>query len=192
MKMYFTRRESIILSAIDIIDELGINELSLREIGNRQGISDSALYKHFKNKEELLLAVLDYYSRFDASIMMTIEESNMKAKAAILFFVKSITEVYENQPSIISITHSFEILNTQNPTENKAKEIFLTRMDFLNKLVSNGQADGSISLDIGSEDLADVILGYMRTLLLKWRILKYNFPLKNRIFNGVEAILNKY
>lgn len=192
MKTYFTRRESIIMSAIEIIDELGINELSLREIGNRQGISDSALYKHFSNKEELILAVLDYYSRFDTSIMQTIEESNLKSKEAIIFFIKCITEIYENQPSIVSLAHGFEVLKSEDAPGNKAKEIFIKRSDFLNETIKKGQMDGSITSDINSEDLADFILGYIRNLLLKWSIFKYKFPLKERALSGVTDILNKF
>ena len=87
MKPYLTRKHSIIVSALEIIDRLGINGLSLRELAKSQGIVEGALYKHFKNKEEILLAVLDYYSRHDSKIMNTIINSSMTPKEGIMFFL---------------------------------------------------------------------------------------------------------
>ena len=192
MKPYFTRKESIIITAIEIIDDLGFNELSLREIGNRQGISDSAIYKHFKNKEEIILAVLDYYSRFDERIMSTINESNLTPKDAILFYIKSMVEVYESQPSITSVPRYFELQKIDSLTVKKAKDIFSERSKFLQRLILKGQFDGSITDKVQSEDLADAILGLKRTILLKWSMEGYSFLLKNRVEKAVTSILERF
>jgi AcrR family transcriptional regulator len=51
------RRERIILTAIDIINELGIQGLSIREVAKREAIATSSIFSHFKSKNELILAV---------------------------------------------------------------------------------------------------------------------------------------
>lgn len=192
MKPYFTRKESIIITAIEIIDDLGFNDLSLREIGNRQGISDSAIYKHFRSKEEIILAVLDYYSRFDERIMSTINESNFAPKEAILFYIKSMVEVYESQPSITSVPRYFELQKIDSPAVKKAKDIFSERSKFVQKLILKGQFDGSITDKVQSEDLADAILGLKRVILLKWSMESYSFPLKNRVEKATTSILERF
>jgi TetR/AcrR family tetracycline transcriptional repressor len=50
-------RRSIVAAAIDILDEQGLDQLSLRMIATRLGVRQPALYHHFASKAELLTAV---------------------------------------------------------------------------------------------------------------------------------------
>lgn len=190
MKGYLTRKESIIFSAIEIIDEFGINDLALREISSRQGISEAALYRHFKSKNEIILAVFDYYSRFDKSIMNTIIESKLKTKQGIAFFIKSLVELYEAHPAMSSLALSFEILMTEDLVVQKVKEIFMSRSNFITGLIEEGQKEGSISKHFNSENLSDTIIGIERTITLKWRMNKFSFPLSQRVLPSVQSILD--
>jgi AcrR family transcriptional regulator len=189
LKSFITRRESIIITAIEIIDELGINNLSLREIAGKQGISDSAIYKHFKNKDEIIHGVLDYYSRYDISLMNTVNEGNLNSKDSIHFFVKSIVEINESYPAISSIVNSFEVLKTDNFIVKKAKDIFKNRNNFIANLIKKGQEQNDIDKNYNYQDLADTITGIERTIILRWRIENYNFPLAERVESALNAIL---
>src|SRR5437016_5185362 len=53
------RREQIIQAAIAIIDEQGIQNLSLSEIENKTGMRRGQLTYYFHTKESILLAVFD-------------------------------------------------------------------------------------------------------------------------------------
>jgi TetR/AcrR family tetracycline transcriptional repressor len=47
-------REQIAKAALDLMDEVGLDALSLRRLAKELGIQAPALYWHFKNKQELL------------------------------------------------------------------------------------------------------------------------------------------
>jgi AcrR family transcriptional regulator len=47
----------LIQGGLELIEEQGIRALTLREIGERLGVSRSAPYRHFKDKAELLSAI---------------------------------------------------------------------------------------------------------------------------------------
>ncbi|WP_433208126.1 TetR/AcrR family transcriptional regulator C-terminal domain-containing protein [Dactylosporangium sp. CS-047395] len=47
-------RERVIKAAIDLLDEVGLDGLSLRRLARELGVQAPALYWHFKNKQELL------------------------------------------------------------------------------------------------------------------------------------------
>lgn len=53
-------RERLILAAIDEVQEFGFSRLSVRRIATACGVSCSAPYKHFKNKREIVEAILLY------------------------------------------------------------------------------------------------------------------------------------
>ncbi|MCX7748307.1 MAG: TetR/AcrR family transcriptional regulator [Clostridia bacterium] len=187
---FLSRRESIILSAIDIIDELGIHNLSTREIAKRQNVTDASLYRHFKSKDDIVLAILDYSSQFDLTIMKTVENNKLKPKEGILFFIKSFAEYYENYPAITAILHSYEILGHDEHTANKVKDIFTRRSSFIDALVREGQATKEICSQFDAEDLSDIIMGTLFRLTLKWRMNQYNFSLKKRTLTSIETLLN--
>lgn len=52
-------RQSLINAAIALISEEGINDLSLRQVARRVGVSHNAPYRHFEDKEALLAAVAE-------------------------------------------------------------------------------------------------------------------------------------
>ncbi|MEU5879083.1 TetR/AcrR family transcriptional regulator [Spirillospora sp. NPDC047279] len=50
-------REALIDAATRLLDEGGVDAVTLREVGARVGVSHNAPYKHFANKQSLLAAV---------------------------------------------------------------------------------------------------------------------------------------
>lgn len=53
------RREEIIEVARDLFLQKGLEGLTMREVAETIGFSTPALYKHFKNKDDILKAVVD-------------------------------------------------------------------------------------------------------------------------------------
>lgn len=50
-------RQALVDGAIELIETQGLEQLSLRRVASRLGVSQSALYSHFRDKSELLDAV---------------------------------------------------------------------------------------------------------------------------------------
>jgi AcrR family transcriptional regulator len=50
-------RDTLIAVATDLLDEGGVDTVTLREVGHRAGVSHNAPYKHFDGKQALLAAV---------------------------------------------------------------------------------------------------------------------------------------
>lgn len=53
-------RNSLIEAGIELINQEGINQLSLRKVASLCNVSQAAPYAHFKSKEDLLGAMRDY------------------------------------------------------------------------------------------------------------------------------------
>ncbi len=190
MEYKLHRKESLIITAIDIIDELGIQGLSTREIARREGVSEATLFRHYRNKKELLRAVLDYFCKFDYDIFQSAKLMKLKPCDSIRFFVKLSVEYYENYPAITSIMQVFEAVRYESDLEEKIKEILNNRTGFIKQLIEKAKEEGELSKDINSEDLADLISGLCREICLKWRINDRNFSLKERTMETLDMVLN--
>ncbi|QAA31041.1 TetR/AcrR family transcriptional regulator [Clostridium manihotivorum] len=190
MEFFIKRKERIILTAIEIISELGFQGLATKEISQRQGISDGTLYKHFRNKDEIILGILDYFSKFDDSIRQSIELSNFSAKESIRFFVKMRIEYYENYPAITAVAELHETFKHESEEIKKRnKDIFEDRYKLIMHYIEKGKKNGEFRVEVDSEALTDMILGSSREAILKWRLNDYNFPLKDRVMNTIDMIL---
>jgi len=57
-----TIREEIITAAIDMFYEDGYQKASLRHIARKVGVTQAAIYYHFRNKEEILYTIIERFS----------------------------------------------------------------------------------------------------------------------------------
>jgi len=72
-------RSALVDGARSLVEESGVEALSLREVARRAGVSRAAPYHHFKNKEAMLAAVArDGFERLAAS--MDVEENDGMAE----------------------------------------------------------------------------------------------------------------
>jgi AcrR family transcriptional regulator len=188
-KSYLSRKENIILTSIEIIDELGIQGLTIREISTRQEITEAAIYKHFKSKSEIILGVLDKFSQFDNNIASVVTEQKMSSKEGLMFIAKSFGEYYENYPAVTAILFIFDTIRNEPEAAVKMRDIFNNRFDFLSKLVAQGQEHGEICKEVSGDDFSNIIIGMIESAIFRWRLNNFNFPLKERIMHSVEALL---
>ena len=70
------RREQIAEAALSLVANQGLRRLSMAAVARRVGLVPSGIYRHFKNKDEMLAAVLDRIEeRLLANVQAAGEES---------------------------------------------------------------------------------------------------------------------
>ena len=168
-------KESLILSMIEVISEQGLQGLTTREVAKRQGISESTIFKHYKTKNELILAVLQYFSQYDQAIIESLGLKEFKPIEAITYFVEAYVTYYENYPEITAITLSYEGLMHEVELSDVVKRIFTKRVNTIKSLIDDAKRQNEISKDVDTESLADLIIGLERVAILRWRLNYYNF-----------------
>jgi TetR/AcrR family transcriptional regulator, tetracycline repressor protein len=52
--------ERILTEALALVDEAGLEGLTTRALGNRLGVDSTAVYRHFRSKDDLLTALADH------------------------------------------------------------------------------------------------------------------------------------
>lgn len=189
---YIKRKESIILTAIEIIDRLGFQGLSIKEIAKRQDISEGTLYKHYKSKDDLMLAVLEYYTMFDDEIFQTIKLKNYTTRESITYYVTRFAEYYQSYPELTALLNLNEFLRNEAGISHKVIQIFEERSAFIAFLIDKGIDKGEVCSDTNAESLTAIILGSFRFITLKWRIQNYSFPLKQIILKTNNEILDHF
>lgn len=191
-KSLLRRKESIVLTAIDIMSELGIQGLTTREIATRQGISEGTIFRHFKNKNEIILAVLEQFSQYDKDIMDSLRIRNLDFKEGIRFYITSYAEYYNNYPEIASIAASYDGLINEAELADYIKKVFKERSEFVKHLIEEGKEKGQIPDCVDTEGLASIIEGFFENITYKWRMRDFSFSLKDRVLLALDMILQVF
>ena len=73
-----TKKQMIISAAVELFAEKGIEATSVQQITEKCGISKGAFYLHFKSKEQLTVAILDYFMQ---NALLKIDQSVISAES---------------------------------------------------------------------------------------------------------------
>lgn len=190
-KGFLKRKDRIILSAIDIINESGIQGLSTKALAKKEQMAESLLYKYFKSINDVVVDVIKYFAKYDVSIMNTIRKREVNNRDKIRGLVEVYAEYYDNYPAITGVLQNYETLYHEERTKNLIVNITSARFSFLVILIESGQEKGEISSKFTSEEMASIIIGLFEIVIQQWRMSDFSFRLKPRIVIPIEKILNE-
>jgi len=186
------RKDSVVITTIEIISELGIQGLTSKEIAKREKISEGTLFGHFKNMNEIILAVLNYHSELDTSIIETVEGKKLSPIESIKLFASIYSENYENYPESTSLVNIPDMFLQKDELARKADEIVDKKTTYLKVLIEKAQKSGYIDPLVDSELLTDLMVGYFRVTVQKWRKSKYEFRFKQQVIKDLETFLDAF
>lgn len=189
------RKERLILTTIELIDEIGIQKLTTREIAKREGVSEATIFRHYSSKNELLIGVLDYFTQYDADLLQTAKMRELKPLEALKFIINSYAEYYENYPAITSILQIFDVLRYEADLSEKILVIQQERTAILTQLIEAAVKDGKLKNTTKAQALAVMLSGFFRELCFNWRLNQCTYSLRDKtkeVFELIEeGFLNK-
>jgi len=190
-KNIIKRKNKIIIEAIDLLDEAGIQGLTTKEIAKRQGITEPAIYRQFASKKEIIQAILDEYAKYDQTIRSTLNQQKMTFEEKIIYYVNSYTEYYEGYPEITIIMFSADVYRYDDETYTRMLEILQARDQFLIQLVTKAIEEGEVKKTCDPEAIADFIHSTIWWYTYKWRFFQAEYSLKKRIGDTVKSAIAK-
>ena len=101
--MFTERQLEIIEVSMEIIAELGIQGLTIKNISKKILISEPAIYRHFTSKIDILVAILDYYKLTAQNIHGRILYSEASPFEQIKLMFKAQLELFVTRPSLLSV-----------------------------------------------------------------------------------------
>lgn len=188
-KNYIKRKEKIIISAIKILDELGIHGLTIRELAKREGITEPAIYRQFHGKKDILIAIVKRFSEYDNAIKNTIIQHNMSPKEAILYFAEAYATYYHNYPEIAAILFSFDLYKYESEIKKEMQDIINDRLAFITEIIKEGQAIKAFDDNIDAKDFAELILGVIWSMTYNWKLDDSDSDLKYHIMKVLNWLL---
>ena len=187
MQEFTDRQIEIMKAATNRISKYGIQNLTIKTLAEDIGLSEPALYRHFKSKNEILLSVLEYFKMEMQNRIQSIQfkEDDSYAERLRLIF-NSQLQTFTDKPAIVSVIFAESIFHFDENLSNKVAEIMDLMQNYVLENVKNGQENGQYSKVIGASTLTTIIIGGMRMTVLKWKLSGH----KSNLMKDGKSVLN--
>jgi TetR/AcrR family fatty acid metabolism transcriptional regulator len=168
----FTNRQIEIMDAATLrIDQYGIQELTIKNLAADLNLSEAALYRHFKSKNEILLGLLSYFILEMKDRINKIMSNNEQNPSEILKQIfTSQLNTFVLKPAIVSVIFSEGIFQFNKELLEKVSEMMSLMQFNISSLISKGQDQGIYAQLLGKDALTTIIMGSMRMVVLKWKL----------------------
>lgn len=185
------RQLAILEAAGALLNEQGIGGLTTKNLAKKVGFAESALYRHYGSKEEIIAALLNFLlenmSRRLPPIAASAELSPAERLRRLL---GSQLEFLSEHPQFLTAVLSAG-MHKYSPAVNEAIARLIKVMhENVGCIVAEGQASGAFTAKIPAADLTHTVIGSFRLLLLKWRISDLGFNLKIEGQRQVESLIS--
>lgn len=171
MQEFTDRQIEIMEAATNRISKFGIQNLTIKTLAEDIGLSEPALYRHFKSKNEILLSLLSYFkSEMKNRIQSLPFKPNDTEGDKLRAIFNSQLQTFTNKPAIVSVIFAESIFHYDEGLSYKVSEIMDLMHQYVNKNIEKGQKDGTYNKLIGASTLTTIILGGMRMTVLKWKL----------------------
>ena len=108
----------MLLSSIELFSKYGFNGVSTANIAKEAEVSEATIFKHFKNKRELLLAIITpiiehCIPQYDDIFTQNIENQNNNLRNLVHFIVTDRMQFLKQNKEIVNIFLSELVINEE-------------------------------------------------------------------------------
>ncbi|MCX7832232.1 MAG: TetR/AcrR family transcriptional regulator [Actinobacteria bacterium] len=158
-------KSKILISAENLFAKKGYDAVSVLEIANDAGISKSLIFHHFKNKQNILISLVESKLKIiEAKINEIIDSKETTAKNKLYEFVNIYIELLIEHSALFKILFR-EIVNAN---ENISKAIVAHNASVANvikQIIQTGLESGEIKKSVDPDYFAILLLLSMNSLV---------------------------
>ncbi|MHB0756849.1 TetR/AcrR family transcriptional regulator [Psychroserpens mesophilus] len=171
------RQLEIIEAAGKILTASGISGLTIKNLAKEMKFSESAIYRHFASKEEIIIALLEYLAEnMDERYSRAIKsEQSPEEKFEALFLNQFL--FFKKHPHFVVAVFSDGLMEESQRINETISKIMAVKMKHLMPIILEGQQKNIFTNSITSEDLVHIVMGAFRLQMYKWRVAKFQFDI---------------
>ena len=191
--MLTERQQEILGHAIDLISEKGIQGFTMKNLSKRLGISEPAIYRHYDNKIDILVSLLDYFTTSTSGIFSDQKLNHLTAVERLkMIFIKHF-EALEHTPALVAVIFSEEIFRNEAILSNKVKLVMERNAASIAAIIEEGKQKGELNTAIDTQQLTTIFMGSLRLLVKRWQMCNFDFNLKSEgdaLFETLTKLVN--
>lgn len=182
------RQLEIIESAGKILTTAGLGGLTTKKLAFEMGFSEAALYRHFKGKEAILVAMLAYLAeemdaRFNALDCSLTGVDRLKA------IFKSQLEFFHAHPHFVVVVFADSLMEESDRINQHIDKIMQVKRKHLLPALMHARETGVLTQAIDAEEMVHIIMGSFRLRMYKWRRANFQGDVRQIGRQQIETVL---
>ena len=189
MKNRTERQLEIIETAGKILTEDGVQGLTTKKLANRVGFSESAIYRHFKSKEDIIVSLLTHLSESMDERLSNLELSEDDPESNFNNLFASQMKFFSEHPHYVVAVFSDGLLQESDRVNEAIESIMQTKMKHLMPIITSGKQKQVFTSSISTQDLMSIVMGTFRLQMYKWRLSGFEYDIVLRGNNTIQSLL---
>lgn len=186
------RKAQIIEMSRDIIFSEGFANFTVRRVAAGVGVSEAAIYRHFANKEELMLALLGFLF---GPWRQEIDELIRKKSPAFEKLI-SLVELHLNHLLQKQLNPMLFFSEAIHPQNSRLIEELRKNIQFLGKsieqIVEDAVRSGEFRKDLVVNSAIACITGVLQTNVIRWTIMRSDSGLEEKASGDMKFVVSMF
>jgi TetR/AcrR family transcriptional regulator, fatty acid metabolism regulator protein len=145
-----SKKESIIRAAAILFSSRGFENTRMSEISRMTGAAEGTIFYHFKNKEDLFLAILEQFrqdimTEFDRHMREMRFENGIEMLEGCISFYLSLADTMEDRFLLFHRHDAYELARVNEACKGHLEAIYNGLTGIFEKAIAKGQEDGSMA-----------------------------------------------
>jgi len=171
VKMEIKPRQLEIIEATGkLLTTTGISGLTIKNLATEMNFTESAIYRHFRSKEEIVLTLLQYLHE---NVIRIITEASDKQsgdfeKDFITLFRK-LTLYFKENPYYVVVVFSEGLLDESAQISKRIIRLMNTLTRQVESIILEGQKQKKILSSLTPEQIAQIVIPAFRYQMFRWK-----------------------
>jgi AcrR family transcriptional regulator len=182
------RQLEIIEAAGKILTSSGVGGLTIKNLAKEMKFSESAIYRHFTSKEEIIIGMLTFLADSIDQRLSNIAGSPDPAKQFKAMFREQF-RFFDSHPHFVVAVFSDGLMEETQKINNAILKLMNVKMKFLMPVIMEGQQKGVFTNAITTDELVHIVMGTFKLQMFKWRTANFQFDIIRNGENMIQSIL---
>jgi AcrR family transcriptional regulator len=183
------RQLEIIEAAGKILTASGVSGLTIKNLAKEMKFSESAIYRHFTSKEEIIIALLEFLAKsMDERYSKAISGEQSPEEKFITLFQNQFS-FFKKNPHFVVAVFSDGLLEESQRINETILKIMGVKMKHLMPVILEGQQKKVFTNAIKPDELMHIVMGTFRLQMFKWRITNFQFDISREGDNMIQSVL---
>jgi AcrR family transcriptional regulator len=169
------RKNQIARAVLDQIARYGMKGLNMAAVAHRVGVVPSALYRHFRNKEEMFQAVFDQVGEVLAENVRLACEGSPDALERLRALMNRNLLMLRDFPAIPQILFAESLSGASVRRKARIYDMIRSYLDRVTTIIQAGQRQGQIRPDLDAHTLATIFWGLIPPATVLWFVSEGRF-----------------
>jgi AcrR family transcriptional regulator len=172
------RRKQIVSAARKLIVKYGSEHVTVRRMADEIGVTEGAIYRHFKSKKDILLLLVDDIEDTLIEDITKSDQGSIDSLEVLDKIINSHISAIQQRKGITFLVIA-EIISLGDKKLNKrVAEVIDKYTDSIQKILSEGVRSGIIRSDLDLSSASRLFFSITQGLVNIWALHQYDFNLQ--------------